>query len=119
MTLRNCGSRGSRKYLPQVTHGMTSSRQAVERFVERGELSPRQREVVLAVIDGMQDKEIGVMLGISRSTVRKMFDRIGQKTGARTRAQIVGRVIAELCEGDLHPSPEGPRKPPVQPGRSA
>ncbi len=55
-------------------------------------LTPREREVRVLVERGLQDKQIGVQLGISVKTVEKHVGMILRKTGARNRT-----VIASLA----------------------
>ena len=61
-------------------------------------LTAREREVVLLVVDGRSNDEIGVALGITSKTVeahlRRLFDRLGlqSRTELETRALREGRL---------------------------
>ncbi|HTH61334.1 MAG TPA: LuxR C-terminal-related transcriptional regulator [Paraburkholderia sp.] len=51
-------------------------------------LTPREREVVDLVIEGLLDKEIAHRLGISYTTVRTHLDRSFQKLGVSNRSRL-------------------------------
>ena len=67
---------------------------------ERGSLSEREREVLRGVFDGLANKEIGSRLGISESSVKAVMQQLFQKTGVRTRSQLV-RIVLEQYAGQL------------------
>ncbi|HXZ70930.1 MAG TPA: LuxR C-terminal-related transcriptional regulator [Streptosporangiaceae bacterium] len=56
--------------------------------VRRGQLSPRERELVTLVAQGRTDAQIASQLYISVRTVRSHLDRIRDKTGCRRRADL-------------------------------
>lgn len=51
-------------------------------------LTPREREVLIAVAQGMPNKEIAARLGISRRTVEAHRDSLSRKLGIRTVAGL-------------------------------
>jgi len=51
-------------------------------------LTPRERELVALVAEGLTDSQIAGRLFISIRTVRSHLDRIRDKTGARRRAEL-------------------------------
>jgi DNA-binding CsgD family transcriptional regulator len=51
-------------------------------------LSPRERQLVTLVAQGLTDAEIGRALYISTHTVHSHLDRIRDKTGSRRRADL-------------------------------
>lgn len=72
---------------------------------ETGEESPpmfneRQRRVLRFVIEGLSNKEIAWRLQISESYVKAILQTLFQKTGVRTRGQLV-RVAFEQYEDQL------------------
>ncbi|HEX6851898.1 MAG TPA: alpha/beta fold hydrolase [Candidatus Polarisedimenticolaceae bacterium] len=52
-------------------------------------LSPREREVLALVTDGLANAEIGERLGISEKTVRNHVSNVFDKLGVWTRAQAI------------------------------
>jgi DNA-binding CsgD family transcriptional regulator len=55
-------------------------------------LTPREREVIALVCEGMSRKEIGTALGISLETVRGHLTNINTKLGTRSMVDIVIHV---------------------------
>jgi DNA-binding NarL/FixJ family response regulator len=60
----------------------------------------RQRRVLRAVLEGLSNKEIAWRLQISESYVKAILQSLFQKTGVRTRGQLV-RVVFEQYEDEL------------------
>ena len=60
----------------------------------------RQRQVFRFVLEGLSNKEIAWRLQISESYVKAILQGLFQKTGVRTRGQLV-RVALEQYENDL------------------
>jgi PAS domain S-box-containing protein len=58
-------------------------------------LSPREREIVRHVAEGSSGPEIAAELQISHDTVRTHVRNAMTKVGARSRAHLVARAIAE------------------------
>ncbi len=58
-------------------------------------LTPREREVALAVLDGLSNTEIADRLGIRLLTVKKHLTRIFEKAGVQSRTQLIRRLIGE------------------------
>lgn len=52
-------------------------------------LDPREREVLRLVVEGLSNKEIGSRLNLSESVVKATLQRLFEKAGVRTRAQLV------------------------------
>jgi DNA-binding NarL/FixJ family response regulator len=81
-----------------------SLKQHSEVFPERApqrtlpELTPRERDVVALVIEGLRNAEIGVRLTVSEHTVRNYIMRIYDKLGVSNRVQLT-RQYTDL----LHP----------------
>jgi DNA-binding NarL/FixJ family response regulator len=57
-------------------------------------LSPRERAVLKGVFEGLTNKEIGAGLEISESSVKAALQQLFDKTGVRTRSQLV-RIALE------------------------
>lgn len=77
-------------------------------------LTPRQSEVLELSARGLGDKEIAAQLGISPRTVVDRFAELRQRTGARTRAELVARA-AEAGLLQLAPQQRRPQDPPHLP----
>ena len=60
----------------------------------------RQRKVLRSVLEGLSNKEIAWRLQISESYVKAILQSLFQKTGVRTRGQLV-RVALEQYEDQL------------------
>ena len=62
-------------------------------------LSLRERGVLKAVFEGLTNKEIAANLMISESSVKAVLQQLFDKTGVRTRSQLV-RIAIEQHAGD-------------------
>jgi DNA-binding NarL/FixJ family response regulator len=73
----------------------------------------RERQVLRGVFDGLANKEIGAQLGISESSVKAALQQLFQKTGVRTRSQLV-RAVLEQHRDLIQPGgvPPPPRRTP-------
>jgi two-component system sensor kinase FixL len=74
--------------------GPGGSSVAVERL-ERISLNSREVEVLRFLIQGMTNKEIGVRMGISESTVKNIFQQLFAKLRVRSRSQLVRAALEE------------------------
>ena len=52
-------------------------------------LTPRQMDVVRSLVDGNSDKQTGLLLSISRETVRKHINNVCAKLELRNRTQLI------------------------------
>jgi DNA-binding NarL/FixJ family response regulator len=62
-------------------------------------LTPRERAVLKAVFEGLSNKEIAGQLQTSESTVKAVLQQLFDKTGVRTRGQLV-RIALEKHSHD-------------------
>lgn len=62
------------------------------------DFTEREREVLRGVFEGLTNKEIAARLSISESTVKAGLQQLFQKTGVRTRSQLV-RIALEQYAG--------------------
>lgn len=85
--VRPAGSRGQH---PTLVCFLIRQRRADPAFES---LTERELGVVLLLVKGLTNAEIGCELGISVETVRKHVSSALEKTGARTRAGLVGRAL--------------------------
>ncbi len=67
---------------------------------DRKNLTGRERQVLRAVFEGESNKQIAASIGISESSVKAALQQLFQKTGVRTRSQLV-RVALEQFQGEL------------------
>jgi len=64
----------------------------LRRLVQQFKLTPREREALLLVAEGLTSKEIACRMNISTHTVRAFLHVIMIKLGVSTRSGIVGKV---------------------------
>jgi DNA-binding NarL/FixJ family response regulator len=74
-------------------HGKHEGEQAAQA------LSSRERSVLKGVFEGLSNKEIAAGLQISESSVKAVLQQLFDKTGVRTRSQLV-RIAIEQHAGD-------------------
>ena len=84
----------------QTSDTTSPTRQAVWMFelldhtnVSTEGLSPREREVVVCLVQGMSSKEIARVLMLSPRTVEMHRTRLLQKLGVRSTAQLLARLV--------------------------
>jgi two-component system, NarL family, nitrate/nitrite response regulator NarL len=62
--------------------------------------TPRERQVLSGVFEGLANKEIASRLGVSESSVKATLQQLFAKTGVRTRSQLV-RIALERYKHEL------------------
>jgi DNA-binding NarL/FixJ family response regulator len=62
-------------------------------------LTQREQQVLRGIFEGLANKEIGAQLGVSDGAVKATLQQLFQKTGVRTRSQLVRIAL----EGSLGP----------------
>jgi PAS domain S-box-containing protein len=70
-------------------------RRSIPSEPDPGELTEREREVVQLVAQGRTGPEIADELHIAHGTVRRHVHNAMTKTGARSRAQLVAKALAD------------------------
>jgi len=60
---------------------------------QRHTLSPREALVLHGVVEGLGNKEIGARLDLTESTVKAVLQKLFEKTGVRSRSQLVRYAI--------------------------
>ena len=56
-------------------------------------LTPRERQVLSSVFEGLSNQEIARRIGVSLSSVKATLQQLFEKTGVRTRSQLVRIAI--------------------------
>jgi DNA-binding NarL/FixJ family response regulator len=62
-------------------------------------LTEREQQVLRGIFEGLTNKEIGARLGVTEGAIKATLQQLFQKTGVRTRSQLVRIAI----EGSLAP----------------
>lgn len=65
----------------------------LDRLAVAGLLSPREREVLACVVDGLSTRRIADRLSISPHTVQAHLTSVYTKTGIRSRRELVARLM--------------------------
>ena len=60
-----------------------------------GDLTPREREVLLLAARGLSNGRIGENLHLSKTTVKRHLSNIYEKLGVHSRGEAVGKAISE------------------------
>lgn len=81
----------------QMLVGVASSRKQTSG--SGNSFTERENQVLRGVFEGLSNKEIGVRLEISESSVKAALQQLFQKTGVRTRSQLV-RIVLEEHRGE-------------------
>ena len=76
-------------------------------------LTSRERDIVLALAEGLSNKGVGRRLNISEGTVKVHLHNIYQKLGVKNRTALIVRAFAELAlvRSRLHASDFGRAEP--------
>jgi DNA-binding NarL/FixJ family response regulator len=69
-------------------------------------LTDRERAVLKGVFEGLTNKEIAVKLQTSEGTVKAVMQQLFDKTGVRTRSQLVRIALERLTEDWRQSEPE-------------
>jgi len=82
---------------------LASSPERVKEFEKPSSgLTPREQEVLRAVFEGLANKEIAHRIGVSQSSVKATLQQLFEKTGVRTRGQLVRIAIERSLETVRH-----------------
>jgi len=70
----------------------------VDAVTEKARFTQREREVLRGVFEGLANKEIAARLGTSEAAVKSVLQQLFDKTGVRTRTQLVRLAIEHYSE---------------------
>jgi DNA-binding NarL/FixJ family response regulator len=82
---------------PRIT-ATTAGSSAVKPGLPGTNLTPREQSVLRAVFEGLSNKEIAYRLNVSQSSVKATLQHLFDKTGVRTRGQLVRIAIERSLE---------------------
>ena len=71
-----------------------------ERTLQSKGLTPRERQILRYLLEGLSNKEIAGKLEISESGAKAILQQLFNKTGVRTRSQLV-RIALEQYKSEL------------------
>lgn len=71
---------------------------AIDRQLERWNLSPAEKEVALLLLKGLSHKEIGRMRNVSEATVRQQGRALYQKAGLTGRHDLAAFFLEDLLD---------------------
>jgi DNA-binding NarL/FixJ family response regulator len=72
-----------------------------ERSARARPFTERENQVLQGVFEGLSNKEIGARLSVSESSVKATLQQLFQKTGVRTRSQLVRIALEQRPNGRL------------------
>jgi len=76
-------------------HPTVLERSAVPERINGAAITPRQREVVALIADGLTDREMAATLSIGIETLKSHVRAIKLRTKARNRAHLVALAFRE------------------------
>lgn len=77
--------------------GTTAERESLPRESSY-RLTPREKKVLSCVFEGLSNKEMAFQLGVSQSSIKATLQQLFDKTGVRTRGQLVRIAIERELE---------------------
>jgi DNA-binding CsgD family transcriptional regulator len=71
--------------------------ECVDSYSNSYNLSPQERRVLLAAVQGVADKLVADDLGVSRSTISTYWKRIFGKTQCRSQRDVLAHLLRTLA----------------------
>lgn len=106
---------------PQVIRLLADRCPLDEEITDADGLSEREQRVLLGILGGLSNRRIGEDLKLSESSVKAVVQQLFEKTGVRTRSQLVRIAISRSLHSTSHPGPhpvEFAPRPPVHQSKS-
>jgi len=106
---------GGSLFTPRTISALISKRREVETQLER--LTPREKEVLRLMAEGVASREIAKKLGISYTTVRTHIRSLGSKLGVHSKLEAIVKArelawsnsaLSCVKRESLAPSPVSP-----------
>ncbi len=86
-------AKGERWVSSGVAMALVSDRKAQSGQHRQGQLNERENQVLRGVLEGLSNKEIGARLDLTESSVKAVLQKLFEKTGVRSRSQLVRYAI--------------------------
>jgi DNA-binding NarL/FixJ family response regulator len=83
---------------PRIIQNMAAAVQQNEDQTTGRPLTEREQRVLQGIFEGLTNKEVAARLGVTESAVKATLQQLFQKTGVRTRSQLV-RIALERSLG--------------------
>lgn len=77
----------------KIEDGASTLTHPEEKMQSSNLLTPREQQVLRCVFEGLINKQIAVRIGVSQSSVKATLQQLFDKTGVRTRSQLVRFAI--------------------------
>ena len=78
--------------------GAPAAKGEIDISAGKDQLTPREQQVLRSVFEGLTNKEIAHRIGASQSSVKATLQNLFEKTGVRTRGQLVRIAIERSLE---------------------
>ena len=80
---------------PQVAHKLFKQiqKQTITADTSNYGLTPREKQVVDELLKGLTYKEIGIILGITATTVNDHLKNVYPKMGVRTKGELISKIL--------------------------
>lgn len=94
---------GERWISSRASLALLSAKNYSEVRERREQFSPRESRVLRGVLEGRSNKEIGAELDLTESSVKAVLQKLFEKSGVRSRSQLVRYAIEAQIETHIDP----------------
>jgi DNA-binding NarL/FixJ family response regulator len=77
---------------------------ALGNFVDRHQLTTRERDAISVAVHGLFNEEAARALGVTNEGLRKRWRRICRKTGCATQQRVLAKIVRELTDDSISES---------------